>query len=115
MSEPRLRVLSLGAGLQNSAIIELAARGDIPPFDLAVFADTGWKPGAVYRQLDRLTDLAATAGMPVVRVSAGDIRPQPPQHRRRGRTRMRPVDVSGRLGGHPCRSTGGRAGGDGGR
>ena len=74
MSEPRLRFLSLGAGLQSSAIVLLAARGEIAPFDLAVFADTGWEPAAVYRQLDRLTAIAATAGMPVVRVSTGNIR-----------------------------------------
>jgi 3'-phosphoadenosine 5'-phosphosulfate sulfotransferase (PAPS reductase)/FAD synthetase len=74
MSAPRLRFLSLGAGLQSSAIVLLAARGEIAPFDLAVFADTGWEPAAVYRQLDRLTAIAATAGMPVVRVSTGNIR-----------------------------------------
>jgi hypothetical protein len=73
-SQPRLQVLSLGAGLQSSALLLLAARGDIAPFDLAVFADTGWEPAAVYRQLDRLTTIAADAGVPVVRVSAGNIR-----------------------------------------
>jgi hypothetical protein len=83
MSEPRLRFLSLGAGLQSSAIVLLAARGEIAPFDLAVFADTGWEPAAVYRQLDRLTAVAATAGMPVVRVATGNIRADAldPQHR----------------------------------
>lgn len=74
MTGPRLSVLSLGAGLQSSAIVLLAARGEIPTFDLAVFADTGWEPQAVYRQLDRLTAIAANAGIEVVRVSTGDIR-----------------------------------------
>ncbi|BFU47742.1 hypothetical protein [Krasilnikovia sp. MM14-A1004] len=66
MSQPRLRVLSLGAGLQSSAIVLLAAGGEIAPFDVAVFADTGWEPHSVYRQLDRLTGIAAAAGMQVV-------------------------------------------------
>lgn len=74
MTRPSLRVLSCGAGLQSSALILLAARGEIPPFGLAVFADTGWEPAAVYSQLDRLTTIAGQAGMPVVRVSAGNLR-----------------------------------------
>ena len=74
MTGPTLRALSCGAGVQSSALILLAARGEIPRFDVAVFADTGWEPAAVYAQLDRLTGIAAKAGMPVVRVSAGNLR-----------------------------------------
>ena len=68
------RYLSLGAGVQSSVVLLLAARGQIAPFDAAVFADTGWEPAAVYSQLDRLERIAAPAGIPVVRVSAGNIR-----------------------------------------
>jgi hypothetical protein len=53
------------AGLQSSALLMLAARGDIPPFGVAVFADTGWEPAAVYAQLDRLTVIAGRAGIAV--------------------------------------------------
>jgi hypothetical protein len=52
----------------------LAARGEIPGFDAAIFADTGWEPVAVYRQVHRLTRIAGQAGIPLVRVSAGHIR-----------------------------------------
>ncbi len=52
----------------------LAARREIPGFNAAIFADTGWEPLAVYRHLHRLERIAAPAGIPVVRVSAGHIR-----------------------------------------
>ncbi|MEU5673631.1 hypothetical protein ABZ749_25400 [Micromonospora sp. NPDC047753] len=74
MSAPAHRYLSLGAGVQSSCLLLLAVRGEIPTFDAAVFADTGWEPTAVYAHLRRLERLAAMAGIPVVRVSAGNIR-----------------------------------------
>lgn len=57
MSEPRLRVLSLGAGVQSTTMALLAAAGEIRPPDHAIFADTGWEPKAVYAHLDRLEGL----------------------------------------------------------
>ncbi|RSM64061.1 hypothetical protein DMB66_21375 [Actinoplanes sp. ATCC 53533] len=74
MTEPTIRLLSLGAGVQSSTALLLAANGKIPKFDAAVFSDTGWEPQSVYRHLDRLTDIAHRAGIPVVRVANGDIR-----------------------------------------
>jgi 3'-phosphoadenosine 5'-phosphosulfate sulfotransferase (PAPS reductase)/FAD synthetase len=74
MSAPAARYLSLGAGIQSSTCLLLAIQGKIPSFDAAVFADTGWEPAAVYTHLDRLERLAATAGIPVVRVRTGNIR-----------------------------------------
>ena len=45
----RLRVLSLGAGVQPTALALMAAHGIIDPMpDCAVFADTGWKLTVVY-------------------------------------------------------------------
>jgi|AntDryMetagUQ889_1029465.scaffolds.fasta_scaffold13681_2 hypothetical protein len=41
-----LRLLSLGAGVQSSAVLLLACHGAIPRFDAALFADTGWEPPA---------------------------------------------------------------------
>jgi hypothetical protein len=73
-TRPTFRFLSLGAGVQSSALLLLAARGRIRGFDAAIFADTGWEPLAVYRHLHRLTRIADPAGIPVVRVSRGHIR-----------------------------------------
>jgi hypothetical protein len=72
---PALRVLSLGAGVQSTALLILAARGDLEPLDAAVFADTGWEPAAVYAHLDRIeTEIARPAGIPILRVGNGHIR-----------------------------------------
>lgn len=71
---PALRLLSLGAGVQSSALLLLACQGEIPPFDRALFADTGWEPRAVYRNLARLRAHAARAGIVVQTVANGDIR-----------------------------------------
>lgn len=71
---PALRVLSLGAGVQSSALLLLAATCRISPFDLAVFADTGWETLATYRHLERLRLIADSAGIELVRVAAGHIR-----------------------------------------
>jgi hypothetical protein len=68
------RVLSLGAGVQSSTLLLMAAAGelgDIP--DVAIFADTGWEPKAVYEWLDWLED-EVRGRVPVIRVSAGNIR-----------------------------------------
>ena len=45
----RLRVLSLGAGVQSSTLALMASRGEIGPMpDCAIFADTGAEPAKVY-------------------------------------------------------------------
>lgn len=49
-----LRVLSLGAGVQSTTLALMAARGDLPMPDCAIFADTGWEPRRVYRHLEWL-------------------------------------------------------------
>jgi hypothetical protein len=60
--------LSLGAGVQSTAVLLLALDGVLPPFDMIVFADTGDEPAAVYEHLDRLRAVA-----PIVTVSAGHL------------------------------------------
>lgn len=73
--QPALKVLSLGAGVQSSVLLLLAAEGYLPGLDLAIFADTGWEPRAVYDHLDRLErEIAEPAGIPILRVSSGNIR-----------------------------------------
>ena len=62
---PALRCLSLGAGIQSSTVLLLACEGVIPRFDVALFADTGWEPKAVYEHLDWLEDKATQGGIPI--------------------------------------------------
>lgn len=66
-----LRVLSLGAGVQSSTLALMMARGEIEPAQHAIFADTQWEPGAVYRWLDWLTPQLP---FPVHRVTQGSLR-----------------------------------------
>lgn len=73
-TQPTLRLLSLGAGVQSTTLLLLATQGTIEPFDAALFADTGWEPRQVYDHLERLEHTAAEAGIPIIRVSNGNIR-----------------------------------------
>ena len=49
-----LKILSLGAGVQSSALALMIAHGEIEMVDAAIFADTGAEPQAVYDWLDWL-------------------------------------------------------------
>lgn len=70
----RLRVLSLGAGVQSTTLALMAAHGEIGPMpDCAIFADTGWEPVAVGAHLRWLTS-PNVLPFPVHIVSAGNIR-----------------------------------------
>lgn len=75
MSALRLRSLSLGAGVQSTCLLLLAAEGHLPGLDVAIFADTGWEPRSVYAHLDQIErEIAEPAGIPILRVSSGNIR-----------------------------------------
>lgn len=83
MTEP-LRLLSLGAGVQSTTVLMLSAEGRLPRLDACIFSDTGWEPQAVYDHLDRLErEVALPAGIPIHRVSSGNIRSDAldPEHR----------------------------------
>jgi hypothetical protein len=71
---PTLRVLSLGAGVQSSTVLLMSCREELPKLDAAIFADTQWEPLAVYEHLKWLSGVAASAGIPVHRVSKGNLR-----------------------------------------
>lgn len=64
--------LSLGAGVQSTALLVMSARGlhGCPRADIAVFADTGDEPAWVY---DYLARLEAWSPIPIRRVSAGHL------------------------------------------
>lgn len=72
--EIRLRVLSLGAGVQSTTLALMAAHGEIGPMpDCAIFADTGWEPAAVYDHLAWLRSQNVLP-FPIHIVSAGNLR-----------------------------------------
>jgi len=83
MTAPTMRILSLGAGVQSTTLALMACDGTLPGLDAAIFADTGWEPAAVYRQVDRLEKVLADAGIPLYRVSNGNLRRDSidPEHR----------------------------------
>ena len=71
---PRLRILSLGAGLQSTTLALMAAHGEIGPMpDCAIFADTQWEPSAVYDHLAWLQS-GNVLPFPIHRVTAGSVR-----------------------------------------
>lgn len=69
-----MRVISLGAGVQSTAMLLMSLEGDLERADCAIFADTGWEPRAVYEHLAWLESYAKKRGFPVYRASAGNIR-----------------------------------------
>lgn len=70
---PKLRILSLGAGVQSTTLALMAAHGEIGPMpDFALFADTQWEPKAVYEHLEWLCS-PNVLPFPVHRISAGSI------------------------------------------
>ena len=53
-----LHILSLGAGVQSSAMALMAAKGELEPMpDCAIFADTGAEPWRVYDQVEYLEEI----------------------------------------------------------
>ena len=65
------RVLALGAGTQSSMVAIWCDRGELPPVDVAIFADTQQEPRAVYSHLTWLEKQLKNT--PVVKVTAGDL------------------------------------------
>jgi len=74
MNTNPLNILSLGGGVQSSTILLMSLHGELPPLDYVIFADTGWEPAGVYRQIDYLEQKCATANVPFLRVTRGNIR-----------------------------------------
>lgn len=79
MSLYRLKILSLGAGVQSSCLLLMACRGELQKWgfsklDLAIFADTGWESMATYQHLERLKGEARKVGIEIITCGRGDIR-----------------------------------------
>lgn len=67
----RATVLSLGAGVQSSALLLACERGDLPfKPDFAVFADTKNEPDDVYHWLNFLETITS---IPIIRISKGNL------------------------------------------
>lgn len=69
-----LKILSLGAGIQSSTVFLMSCKGILPKLDHAIFADTQWEPDEVYETLEWLTLRGQKYGIPVHRVTKGDLR-----------------------------------------
>lgn len=71
MSEPKLRIISLGAGVQSSTMALMAAHGEFEHVpDCAIFADTRNEPDSVY---DWLSKLEPVLPFPVHHVEKGNL------------------------------------------
>lgn len=79
-------VLNLGAGIQSSRVFLASCKGELPRFDVAVFADTQWEPEAVYENVAFLQAEGVKAGIPVVVRTKGNIREDAIEFRRARRS-----------------------------
>lgn len=69
-----LRALSLGAGVQSTALFILGCEGELlPKIDAAVFADTKWEPRHVMEHLGKLRQFGAEHDVPVYLASRGSL------------------------------------------
>lgn len=70
-----LTYLSFGAGVQSSALLVMSALGleGCPRADVAIFADTQIEPDYVYRHLEVMERWAKEHGIPVERVTEGNL------------------------------------------
>jgi len=64
-------IISLGAGVQSSTMALMSAKGDLPPVDCAIFADTMYENSASYKYLKYLKALLP---FPIYTVSKGNIK-----------------------------------------
>ena len=74
MSSRVHQILSLGAGVQSTTVFLMSCRGLLPKLDMAIFADTQWEPAEVYTHLAWLEEMGRQHGIPVHRVTAGNLR-----------------------------------------
>ena len=69
--EKVLTILSLGAGVQSSTMALMAANGDLPKPDYAIFADTGYETKSCYEYLNYLSTILP---YPIIKVAKGNIK-----------------------------------------
>lgn len=69
-TDPALRVLSWGGGLDSTTLALMSEHGDLPRLDAIIFADTQQEPDEVYETLEWAM---AALTIPVYKVSKGDL------------------------------------------
>jgi len=69
-----LTVLSLGAGVQSTALLLMCLEGEYPRPDHVVFADTAWEPTNVYDHLKKIQAVCDINDLPLHIVSRGNIK-----------------------------------------
>lgn len=67
---------NISGGLQSTTMSWASFKGLIPPFDLLIFADTGWERESTYRTIESVEKAAKDFGIPFQTVSNGNIREQ---------------------------------------
>lgn len=75
MEKQTVNVVSLGAGVQSTTMLLMAARGELGEKpDFAVFSDTGWEPKHVMKHLEWLKAEVGKYGVEVIITNNGNIR-----------------------------------------
>ena len=74
VTAPRYNVVSLGAGRQSTAMVLMAAHGELTPMpEAAIFADTGDEPAWVYETVDWLRSDNVGLPFPVIVTKKGNL------------------------------------------
>lgn len=67
------RVLSWGLGRQSTVLAVMSVEGDIPPYDLILFADTGWELKTSYQMFDFYSKFLGEKGATVAKVGIDNV------------------------------------------
>lgn len=72
IEQPVLRVLSLGWGVQSTALLFMSAVGELPPFDYAIHSDTTHEHAHTYEYAKKWTPWLEEHGVKIVTVKSED-------------------------------------------
>lgn len=67
------KIISLGAGVQSSAMLLMSLFGEVETADCAIFADTKAEPREVYKYLGYLKTIAERFDFPIYEVTFGNL------------------------------------------
>lgn len=70
LNEPKLKVLSLGWGVQSFTLAAMSALGELPKLDVLIHADTSWERAATYQRTDKWQPWLESKGMLVISASS---------------------------------------------